>query len=112
MTADPKIAALEQAERDAYHAYTAANRAWAEAREDLRKAQLEATGLAGHIVSTKQRWGYGTNRKTREFKFIVDAHNGTRVSGRIVKADGTLGSQRKDATLDNVTDLGPFKPAA
>lgn len=78
-----------------------------EARAALETAQLEATGLAGHVVEYRRRRYGAETDGTRRFR--VDRVVGPRLYGKAVKKDGTLGTMTYDAYRDQVTDLGPFK---
>lgn len=77
------------------------------AHERLQQAKLMATGFAGRLVRGR-RWG-----SSPEYTFLAEkitGYNNERITGRIVKKDGTLGARVAELEIKNLIDAGEYKP--
>lgn len=81
-----------------------------EAQRRLERARLDATGLAGHIVEGPQ-WGEHS-KHVRIVARNIAGYRNEKVSGPIIKKDGTEGERRGEVIIEFATDLGPFAKAA
>jgi len=79
-----------------------ADEAMRDARKRLESAQLENSGLAGHLVE-----GPEYSFSSRLHRIIVDQVSGPYLFGKVVKKDGSPGLRTARVLLDNATDLGP-----
>ena len=103
------IEELQRQLTSAEGAYREAGHRVDEARNRLKSARLDETGLRGHKVSYRQTsW---KNREGTEVFFVVQemARFGQSVSGPVIKKDGTLGQVKKEAHPTSLTDHGPFE---
>lgn len=87
--------------------FNAARDARQSAFSRLQEARLVATGFAGRMVRGR-RWETGP-----EYTFLAEKITGyknDRITGRIIKKDGTLGERKAEVEIVNLVDVGEYTP--